>query len=336
MPTPVTETPTPTPTDEGQLVRRRPVTALLGAAVGCLAVGIAVLHRTAVSDGVRVLLTANAQWLALAACVVCLTWVSGTCMQVGVLTVRPPLLRLFAVQVAGSFANHVLPAGSGGLAVNLRFLRRFGMSRDAALGSQALSASAGAAMHLALLVPALALAPRGLREVAGTRLDQASDGTPVRLVVAAAALAVAAAILLALRPSHGLRARLAGRAAEEYRALACVAGDPRKAIALWSGALAGPVVHSVVLFAVLQAVDSPLALDVVLPVYLATSALSALVPSPGGVGSLDVALAAGLVTAGLPVASAVAALVAYRCLTVWIPFLPGACTLGVLVKRRIV
>jgi uncharacterized membrane protein YbhN (UPF0104 family) len=332
MPTPVTEM----PADDGRLVRRRPVTVLLGAAVGCLAVGIAILHRAAVSDGVRVLLTADGEWLALAAPVVCLTWVSGTCMQVGVLAVRPPLLRLFAVQVAGSFANHVLPAGSGGLAVNLRFLRRRGMSREAALGSQALSASAGAVMHLALLVPALALAPRGLRDGAGTRLDQASDGTAVRLVAVVAALAVAAVVLLALRPSHGLRARLAGRAVEEYRALACIAGDPRRAVALWSGALALPVVHSVVLFAVLQAVDSPLSLDVVLPVYLATSALSALVPSPGGVGSLDVALAAGLVAAGLPVASAVAALVAYRCLTVWIPFLPGACTLGVLMKRHIV
>jgi uncharacterized membrane protein YbhN (UPF0104 family) len=332
MPTPVTET----PADEEQLVRRRPVAVLVGVAVGCLAVGIAVLHRAAVSDGVHILLTADGEWLTLAAFVVCLTWVSGTCMQVGVLTVRPPLLRLFAVQVAGSFANHVLPAGSGGLAVNLRFLRRLGMTRDAALGSQALSASAGAAMHLALLVPALAFAPRGLREVAGTRLDQASDGTAVRLVAVAAAIAAAAAVLLVLRPSHGLRARLAGRAVEEYRALACVAGNPRRALALWSGALALPVVHSVVLFAVLQAVDSPLSLDVVLPVYLATSAISALVPSPGGVGSLDVALAAGLATAGLPVASAVAALVAYRCLTVWIPFLPGACTLGVLMKRRIV
>jgi uncharacterized membrane protein YbhN (UPF0104 family) len=74
----------------------------------------------------------------------------------------------------------------------------------------------------------------------------------------------------------------------------------------------------------------------VAPVYLASSAVSALIPSPGGIGSLDVVLTAGLVAAGLPVASAVGGLVAYRFLTVWIPVLPGACTLGVLVKRRIV
>jgi uncharacterized membrane protein YbhN (UPF0104 family) len=313
--------------------RISPVTALVAVAVTGVAVVIAALHRASVSEGARQLLAADAEWLTLAGALACLVWVSGTVMQLGVLADRPPLLQLFAVQVAGSFANHVLPAGSGGIAVNVRFLRRLGMTREAALASQALNASAGAVMHLALLVAALVFAPSALRHLATARLDAASDGLGRMLLIGGVlAAAVAAAVVLARRSLPGVRARVAA----EYRRLAAVARDPRRAAHLWAGAMAVPVVHSVVLFAVLHATGSPLPLGVVLLVYLGSSTVSALIPSPGGIGSLDVALAAGLAAAGLPVASAVGGLVAYRFLTVWMPLVPGACTLGVLAKRRII
>lgn len=306
--------------------RMSPVTVLLGAGVAAAAVVVAVLHRAVVADGAGRLLTADLGWLALAVAGAALVWPAGTLMQLGALTFWPPLLRLFAVQVAGSFANHLLPAGVGGIAVNVRFLRRLGLTRPEALSAQALNAGAGAVTHLALLAATLALAPPALRAPATARLDSASDG-PGRLLLVGLALAVLAGTVFVL-------AR--GRAAAEYRRLAAVAACPGRAALLWAGALAGPLAHSIALYAVLHAVGAPLPFSVVAPVYLASSAVSALIPSPGGIGSLDVVLTAGLVAAGLPVAAAVGGLVAYRFLTVWIPVVPGACTLGVLVKRRIV
>lgn len=309
--------------------------AVAVAVAGAAAVGAA-LHWAAMSEGARRVVAADGEWLAVAAAVVCLTWVSGTSMQMGVVSVRPPVLRLFAVQVAGSFMNHLLPAGFGGLAVNVRFLRRLGMTREAALASQALNASAGAVTHLALFAIAWAFAPAALRDAASAGFDRVEN-----LVLTGVAVAlVLGVVLVVTRRVHGRGpgpvARLTAGAVAEYRALAAVTGDPRRAAQLWSGALALPVVHTLVLFAVLNAVGTPLPIGVVLPVYLGASAVSSVIPSPGGAGSLDVALAAALVLAGLPVTAAVGALVAYRFLTVWVPFLPGACTLGVLLKRRIV
>lgn len=319
---------TAAPADGAQ--RLSPVTGLLAVAVTGVAAALAAYHWSAVSDGARGLLTADGEWLALAGTVACLSWICGSVTQLGVLTTRPPLLRLFAVQVAGSFANHVLPAGAGGMAVNVRFLRRLGMTRDAALAAQALNASVGAVTHIALFGAALAFAPSALRDPAAARLGAGAG----RLLLFGGVLVVALGVVavVAHRPLVAVRARIAA----EYRTLAVVARDPCRAVELWASALAGPVVHSVVLFAVLHAVDSPLRLGVVLPVYLGSSAVSALVPSPGGVGSLDVTLTAGLAAAGLPVASAVAGLVAYRFLTVWVPLLPAACTLAVLAKRQII
>ncbi|WP_031223998.1 lysylphosphatidylglycerol synthase domain-containing protein, partial [Streptomyces roseochromogenus] len=64
------------------------------------------------------------------------------------------------------------------------------------------------------------------------------------------------------------------------------------------------------------------------------SGAAALLPTPGGLGSLDAALALGLTVAGAPGAAAASAVLGYRLLTVWLPLLPGLLVLGVLVRRK--
>jgi hypothetical protein len=56
---------------------------------------------------------------------------------------------------------------------------------------------------------------------------------------------------------------------------------------------------------------------------LIASSMSALLPSPGGFGSLDIALVAALVPVGAPATAALATVLAYRLLTVWLALLPG-------------
>ncbi|MER7188349.1 lysylphosphatidylglycerol synthase domain-containing protein, partial [Streptomyces hyaluromycini] len=60
----------------------------------------------------------------------------------------------------------------------------------------------------------------------------------------------------------------------------------------------------------------------------------ALLPTPGGLGSLDAALALALTASGTPAAAAASAVLGYRLLTVWLPLLPGLLVLGVLIRRR--
>jgi uncharacterized protein (TIRG00374 family) len=70
--------------------------------------------------------------------------------------------------------------------------------------------------------------------------------------------------------------------------------------------------------------------------YLAATVAVALVPTPGGIGSVEAALTVALVAAGGPVAVATAVVLAYRVITVWLPLLPGAVTLGVLVRWKVI
>jgi uncharacterized protein (TIRG00374 family) len=43
------------------------------------------------------------------------------------------------------------------------------------------------------------------------------------------------------------------------------------------------------------------------------------VPTPGGVGAVELALSAGLAAAGLPTAAAASAVLIFRLLTFWLP-----------------
>ena len=70
--------------------------------------------------------------------------------------------------------------------------------------------------------------------------------------------------------------------------------------------------------------------------YLAATVAVALVPTPGGIGSVEAALIVALVAAGGPVALATAVVLAYRIITVWVPLVPGALTLGALVRFKVI
>jgi uncharacterized membrane protein YbhN (UPF0104 family) len=69
--------------------------------------------------------------------------------------------------------------------------------------------------------------------------------------------------------------------------------------------------------------------------YFAASTMAGSVPTPAGLGSIDAALAVALITAGAPAAGATSTVLGYRIITVWLPLLPGALTLGALVRRKV-
>ncbi|NEA85358.1 lysylphosphatidylglycerol synthase domain-containing protein, partial [Streptomyces sp. SID14436] len=70
--------------------------------------------------------------------------------------------------------------------------------------------------------------------------------------------------------------------------------------------------------------------------YLAATVAVALVPTPGGLGSVEAALVVALVAVGGAAAVATAVVLTFRVITVWLPLLPGALTLGVLVRSKVI
>jgi uncharacterized membrane protein YbhN (UPF0104 family) len=277
-------------------------------------------HWPAVETGAWRLAGADQGWLLAGAAAAVGTWAASALAQQGAVVRRLPGPRLVAAQFAASAAGHLLPAGLGAGAVNLRFLMRCGLPAGRSASALAVKTAAGAAVRLTLIA-ALAPACPGL-----LRLP--------RLTTPALAVALAGLVLLAALPAS----RWWGRC---RRALSAVLADiralhvsPARAAALWGGSLAFAALHCLVLIAVTRAVALPLPPLQVALLYLAASSAAALLPTPGGLGSLDAALALALTGSGAPGAAAASAVLGYRLLTVWLPLLPGLLVLGLLVRRK--
>ncbi|UVT14127.1 flippase-like domain-containing protein [Streptomyces thermocarboxydus] len=106
--------------------------------------------------------------------------------------------------------------------------------------------------------------------------------------------------------------------------------------ALWGGALAFPALQAGVLVLVARAFGLAVPSAHLAVAYLAATVAVALVPTPGGIGSVEAALVVALVAAGGTAAVATAVVVVFRLLTVWLPLLPGALTLAALLRMRVI
>jgi uncharacterized membrane protein YbhN (UPF0104 family) len=310
---------TPEPCAAAPTRRRAYWHTLLSVAVLIVAGYLARRHWPVLETGAARLAHADHGWLLVAATAVTATWVCAALAQQGAVPPSLPARRLLAAQFAASAANHVLPAGLGASAVNLRFLMRSGLPASRAASALAVKAAAATTVR-AVLIAALALACPGV-----LRAPHVSGG---RLALAAA---VTTALVIALVTLwRRCRPALTGVLAD-VRALHA---RPHRAAALWGGSLAFTALHAVALIAVTQAVALPLPPARVALLYLAASSVAALLPTPGGLGSLDAALALALTATGAPAATAASAVLGYRLLTVWLPLIPGLLVLAVLVRRR--
>jgi uncharacterized protein (TIRG00374 family) len=317
---------------------------VLAGAIAAAVVVLGVTHWTMVDAGGDSLARADRDWLVLAALATAAIWIAGSVAQLGSMPVRLPLGRVLAVQVAASFANHVLPAGAGGMGVNIRFLRRHGLGSGAAVGSVGLNSLAGMAAHVLLLLAAVVISPSVARSVDvpdWLRSVTTTTGRPLWWGLLALGAVLLIALLVASRARRRRRPATDGEAAggrlrRELAALWAVVRDPYRAAALWLGSLSAPLLHAIILFAVLRSLGVAVTVGTAVVVYVVVSSLSAVVPSPGGVGALDVTLLAGLAAVGVSSAVAIGAVVGYRLITVWVPLLPSAVVLAVLLRRRII
>ncbi|MEU8588391.1 lysylphosphatidylglycerol synthase transmembrane domain-containing protein [Streptomyces sp. NPDC048664] len=286
------------------------------AVLGCGAL-LAVRHWPVIASGAVRLAGADPGWLLLGASAALCTWAVSALAQQGAVPEPLPAGRLVAAQFGASAANHLLPAGAGAGAVNLRFLTRCGLTVTSAATALAVKATAGA-LSRGVLIAVLALGAPGL-----LRLPPGSA-----LAVAAGLSALGALGATLCRPvRRAVRAVLGG--------LRAVHRLPGRAVALWGGSLAFALLHCLVVIAVSRSLSLPLAPERVALAYLVASSAAVLLPTPGGIGSLDAALAVALTLAGAPSVAAASVVLGYRLLTVWLPLLPGLVTLGLLVRRRV-
>ncbi|MFC3572654.1 lysylphosphatidylglycerol synthase transmembrane domain-containing protein [Streptomyces yaanensis] len=311
------------------LPRRVPVRQVLCLIPLVLVLAVAVRHRSVLAEGFGRLRSAEWPWLAAAIIATCLTWVAAAFTRQGAVVQRLPARRLLATQFAAGAANHLLPTGLGASAVNLRFMTVCGVPLARSSAALALYMLAESITRIGLLLVLLAAFPDALH--LGTLVPAPTVG-PLLMAVAGV-VCVAATVLVLVRRLRTVVCSFLRTALCEARS---VHTRPARALALWGGSLAFPALQAAGLAAVGQALSLPVPPAHTAVAYLAATLAVAAVPTPGGIGSVEAALIVALVAAGGPVALATAVVLAYRIITVWLPLLPGALTLGALVRLKVI
>ncbi|MET9554697.1 lysylphosphatidylglycerol synthase transmembrane domain-containing protein [Streptomyces sp. NPDC006645] len=279
-------------------------------------------------SGVDELRGADQDWLLAAVVMTGACWIPVCLMRQGTVMERLPTGRLFASQVAAGSANHLLPAGLGAHAVTLRFLQGRGIPTARACAALALYSLAQPIGKYVLLLTLMVSNPQAI-PLGG--LLPAERGM-LALLILVGGLTLVALALWSVPPLRGFVRDFLRTALTDARALHT---RPARAVALWTGALAFPVCQATVLVLVARALEMPVPTVDIVIAYLAATIVAGIVPTPGGIGSVEAALLIALVGAGSPVHVATAAVLGFRIVTVWLPLLPGALVLAALVRRKV-
>ena len=210
---------------------------------------------------------------------------------------------------------------------NVRYLEAAGTPRPSAIATVGLNTLAGFVVHV---VGLLAIVP--LLGAGGTHLHfhgpDLGDNAPY--LVAAVAILVAAGLV---RWARLLVQRVAQPLRTAASALAAVIRRPAAAAALFGGSAGVTLCYALALVASTRAFGLGLGLPAIIAIFLGASAVGSVSVTPGGLGALEGALAAGLTAAGAASGPAIAAVLTYRLITYWLPVIPGFAAYRVL--RRI-
>jgi uncharacterized membrane protein YbhN (UPF0104 family) len=312
-------------TEQIQFQRIKPRTLIM-IVVGTIA-GYVLLSQLTSVDLATLFSTANWSWVAAALGFSLITYAGAAWSLSGFVPEKLSFGKTVLAQVAGDFATLVSPPTLGAIAINVRFLQKSGLHPALAAASVGVSQVAAFATHILLLL--------GFGIAAGTQADFTFD-PPVWAVVGVTAVAV---ILLALLAVPAVRREIRNRIGplikEVIPRLVTIAQRPTKLLEGIGGILLLNIAYIAVLYACVTAFDGNLSIAVVAVVYLAGATIGQAAPTPGGLGAVEAALAAGLTAAGLDAGLAVSAVLLFRLVTFWLPTIPGYWSFTYLTKKNL-
>ena len=306
-----------------QFERVRPRTLVM-IIVGSIA-GYVLLSQLTQVDLVGLLRTADWRWMLLALVLSILTFVAAAWSLTGFVPERLPLHRTILAQLAGSFATLVSPPTIGSIAINVRFLQKAGLHPALA------GASVGVAQVMAFVFHIGLLLIFGI--AAGTQADHTFAPPQWVVIVVIAIVVVALGLLAVPAVRHTITKRVQPTMKEVLPRLVTVVQRPMKLLEGIGGILLLNAAFIGVLYASVAAFGGELSVAVVAVVYLAGATLGQAAPTPGGLGAVEAALAAGLTAGGLDAGLAVSAVLLYRLVTFWLPTIPGYWAFNWLTKK---
>ncbi len=306
-----------------QFERVRPRTLVM-IIVGSIA-GYVLLSQLAQVDLVGLLRTADWRWMVAAVAFSLITYFGAAWSLSGFVPEKLKLHRTILAQIAGDFATLVSPPTLGAIAINVRYLQKAGLHPALA------GASVGVAQVMAFVFHILLLFGFGI--AAGTQADLTFDPPTFAVIAVIVVVIIILALLAVPAVRHIISKRVGPLLKEVVPRLVTVAQRPMKLLEGIGGILLLNLAYVGVLYACVAAFGGSMNVAVVAVVYLAGATIGQAAPTPGGLGAVEAALAAGLTAGGLDAGIAVSAVLLYRLVTFWLPTIPGYWAFNYLTKK---
>jgi glycosyltransferase 2 family protein len=285
-------------------------TVVLGSVAGYL-----LITQLTNVDLARLLTRADTTWVLIALGLSLMTYIAATMVYQAFVPERLNPLRTFTAQFAASFAALVTPSTVGVVATNIRYVNKSGVPGPLAAASVTLAQVFGVALHVSMLIVA------GL--AAGTARDLTFN-PPRAAVITVVSIIIIALLLLPTPPVRQLiRRRIQPLAQQVLPRLVRVAQKPSNLALGVSGFLLLNASYALCLIASVRAFGGEITIAAGFFIFLAGQALGQAVPTPGGLGGVEAALAAGLTASGMDAATAISSVLLFRLLTFWLPTVPG-------------
>lgn len=252
----------------------------------------------------------NWQWAPVLAVGSLLTYFLTGLIYVVLANVPLRVIPTAIAQLAASYLSKVLPGGVGGAGLNVRFLTKAGMEPTEVT---AVIATQGIIGFLMFIIPvALFLFMQG-----GNVGELFSFHVP-RWVILSSGLAVLfLASLLAL--SARIRRFVVAKINDFISGIREIATSPRDLTWAALASFGVTAAYILCLYAAMQIVGVHLGVTAAVLVYITAIVAKSTIPTPGGLGPLEVAMVATFVTLGISKGEALSVVVLYRLATYWLP-----------------
>ncbi|WP_099332921.1 lysylphosphatidylglycerol synthase transmembrane domain-containing protein [Actinomyces minihominis] len=262
----------------------------------------------------KALSDANIYWVIAVFLIGSVTWVGAAIPLVAFAPKKIRLWNATLAQMAASIVTLVAPAGIGPAALNLRFLNREKLSTPVAVATVTLVQISQFLTSVVLLL----LVVIGT----GTSLNGLNIPTMTIVWVVAAVGTLLSATLAVPKVRKWIWKKLRPSWDQVYPQLLWIMGHPKQLLIAVGGNMLMNIGYIGAFGAALAAfgvVLDPLSLALT---YLVSSTLGSVIPTPGGIGPVEMALTAGLQVAGVPPAIALSTAVLFRLMTFYgrIPF----------------
>jgi len=268
---------------------------------------------------------AKLSWLVLSLIGMVFSLVFATLVYVTLIPHNLPFRRTSLIQMATFFTNRLLPSGLGGIGFNTLYLtKQASLSRT----ESAVYATANNLIGFIAFFICVGLS---------TLVTDSNIETDLPLknifLVLGALLLVASLISLTIKK---VQKKLIDFVGHLFGVILTIIRHPKRLTLAILSSMGITASFVIVLWATSKSVGVDLSLLDLFIAFIAGNTALSVSPTPGGIGAVEAAITAVIISAGVDPSLALASVVLFRLVSYWLPIIPGYIAFRIAVKRSYV